>query len=51
MGIFKSRQVAKITACYSHFAGCSRVCPYAHILSESRYDRSKYHYYKLALSV
>ena len=39
MGLFKSRQVAKITACYSHFASCSRVCPYAHTLSEGQYSQ------------
>ena len=30
MGLFKSRHPAKITAYYSHFAGCSRVCVYPH---------------------
>ena len=29
-GLFKSWQAAKITACNSHFARCSRLCPYAH---------------------
>ena len=36
---FNSQQVAKITACYSRFAGCSTVCPCAHVLCESQYGR------------
>ena len=35
MGLFKRQQAAKITPCYSHFAGCSLVCPYVHILFEA----------------
>ena len=38
-GLFKRRQAAKITACYSFFAGCFQVLLYVHILTESQYSR------------
>ena len=38
-GLFKSRQAAKMIPIYSHFAGCSRVCTFEHMLSDSQYGR------------
>ena len=36
-GLSKSPQAAKITPYYSHFACCSQMCSYEHILSEGQY--------------